>query len=138
MAALYWRGHGRASNGIECFRQALSSTPEQHRHIPLTNFAALLLKMGQVKDALSLASAAHQINSWEPKTNFLVGLLHLHFGNYSVAVRHFDRAIKTELDSTQEIEHYKLVAACYATEKEAAQHLQCQGVCIYFHSHVTS
>lgn len=128
LAALYWRGQGRASNGIECFRQALSATPDQHRHIPLTNFAALLLKMGQVKDALTLASAAHQINSWEPKTNFLLGLLHLHFANHSVAVRHFDRAIKAESDSKQEIEHFKLVAACYATEKEAAQQHQCQGV----------
>nr|CAH0098536.1 unnamed protein product [Daphnia galeata] len=127
LAALYWRGHGRASNGIECFRQALSSVPEQHRHIPLTNLAALLLKMGHMNDALSLASIAHLTNNREPKTNFLLGLLHLHFSNHSVAVRHFDRAIKVDPDSASEIEHYKLIAACHAIEKETAQHLQCQG-----------
>jgi tetratricopeptide (TPR) repeat protein len=134
LAALYWRGHGRASNGIECFRQALSSVPDQHRHIPLTNLAALLLKMGQVNDALSLASVAHQINNREPKTNFLLGLLHLHFNNHSLAVRHFDRAIKIDHDSASEMEHYKLMAACHAVEKETAQHLQCQGVSFLTHS----
>lgn len=106
----------------------MSSVPEQHRHIPLTNLAALLLKMGHMNDALSLASIAHLTNNREPKTNFLLGLLHLHFSNHSVAVRHFDRAIKVDPDSASEIEHYKLIAACHAIEKETAQHLQCQGV----------
>lgn len=131
LAALYWRGHGRASNGIECFRQALSAVPEQHSHIPLTNLAGLLLKMGQVKDALLLASAAHQTDDREPKTNYLLGLLHLHLGNHSLAVRHFDVALKyeTAADSVhQEMEHFKLMAACRASEKETAQQLQCQGV----------
>ncbi|KAI9552770.1 hypothetical protein GHT06_020650 [Daphnia sinensis] len=127
LAALYWRGHGRASNGIECFRQALNSVPEQQRHIPLTNLAGLLLKMGQVNDALSLASAAYQTNNREPKTNYLLGLLHLHFNNHSVAVKHFDRALKIDPDSAPEIEHYRLMAACHAVQKETAQHLQCQG-----------
>lgn len=84
--------------------------------------------MGQVKDALILASSSHQINGWESKTNYLLGLLHLHLSNYSVAVRHFDRAIRAEPDLATEIENYKLTAACLDSEKEASQHLQCQGV----------
>lgn len=130
LAALYWRGHGRASNGIECFRQALSTVPEQHRHIPLTNLAALLLKMGQVKDALSLATSAHQLNRSEPTTNFLLGLLLMLEGNHTTAARHLQHSLKASSDpeSMQEIEKYKLIATCHAVEKEAAQQLQCQGV----------
>lgn len=84
--------------------------------------------MGQVKDALALASAAHHVNDKEPKTNILLGLLHLHFGNYSVAVHHFDSAFKAEPDSMETMENFKLVAACHAIEKKNTQHLQCQGV----------
>ena len=130
LAALYWRGHGRGSNGIECFRQALSTVPDQHRHIPLTNLAALLLKMGQVKDALKLATEAHRVDRNEPKTNYLVGLLYLLEANHSLAFYHLQRSLKVEgmPDVVKSIEHYKLVAACHAIEKDAAQQLQCQGV----------
>ena len=130
LAALYWRGQGRASNGIECFRQALSTVPDQHRHIPLTNLAALLLKMGQVKDALKLAAEAHRVDGIEPTTNYLTGLLYMLEGNHSIAFRHFQRSLKVEPlpEPLKVIEQYKLVAACHAIEKDAAQQLQCQGV----------
>lgn len=84
--------------------------------------------MGQVNDALSLATTAYQTNNREQKTNYLLGLLHLHFNNHSIAVMHFDRALKVDPHPASEIEHYRLMAACHAVEKEAAQHLQCQGV----------
>lgn len=126
LAALYWRGHGRTSNGIECFRQALSCVPQQQLHIPLTNFAALLLKMGHSEDALTLATAAHQVERNDPNIHFLMGLLRLMDGNYSLSVDHFQRSLAANVGA-KEVENYRLMAACRLTAKEAAQQLQCQG-----------
>ena len=110
------------------FPSSLEFGPGTTPPYPTYKFSRSAVKMGHMNDALSLASIAHLTNNHEPKTNFMLGLLHLHFSNHSVAVRHFDRAIKVDPDSASEIEHYKLIAACHAIEKETAQHLQCQGV----------
>jgi hypothetical protein len=86
--------------------------------------------MGQVKDALKLASEAHRVDGIEPKTNYLTGLLYMLEGNHSLAFRHFQRSLKVEPlpDTFKAIEQYNLVAACHAIEKDASQQLQCQGV----------
>ena len=82
--------------------------------------------MGQVKDAIVLASASLQVDRTEPKTNFLLGLAYLLDGNYSSAAKHFQLSIgNAEASWVKEVEHYRLIAACQAAEREAAQQLQC-------------
>lgn len=86
--------------------------------------------MDSVKDALTLASMAHETDRVEPKTNYLLGLLQLLDGNYSTAVGHFQLSLRGISDPSvvKELEHFKLVAACHAAEKQTAQQLQCHGV----------
>ena len=127
LAGLYWRGHGRTSNSIECFRQALSSVPAQQLHIPLTNLAALLLKMGHTEDALALAKTAHQMDHSDANIHFLMGLLHLASSNYSASVAHFQRSSAANV-ADSDVETYRLIASCRLKEMETAQQLQCRGV----------
>jgi tetratricopeptide (TPR) repeat protein len=133
LAALYWRGQGKTSNGIECFRQAISNVPDQYAHIPLTNLAALLLKMDQTQDALRLAALSYSFRRDEPNINFLLGILHLISGNYSHSVVHLQRTLKIQPDYPG-AEHHRLLAACLYAEKEMGQKLQCNGVSQHFSS----
>lgn len=133
LAGLYWRGHGRSSNSIECFRQALSTVPHHHAFVPLTNLAALLLKLGHTKDALSLATLAHDVSSDQADTNFLLGLLHLLNGNYSLSVAHLQRTLLKQPDFPKADQH-RLIAACLSAAGQDSgdkdrkdDQLQCQG-----------
>ena len=127
LAGLYWRAHGKVSNGIDCFRRALSTAPDRYAHIPLTNMAALLLKMDSIADALALAESAHRTHRSQADTNFLLGLLYLLTGNYSAAAIHLQRTVNSRPDYA-DAGHYRLVASCLAAGEGLGQKGQCQEV----------
>lgn len=68
-AGLFWRAKGNGSQALQCLRQALHSTPPQHRDMPLVNTANLLLHYGLHEEAHDLLQQALQINRSEVRAD---------------------------------------------------------------------
>ncbi|KAK7170121.1 hypothetical protein R3I94_000378 [Phoxinus phoxinus] len=92
-AGLFWRAKGNGSQALLCLRQALHSTPPQHRDMPLVNTANLLLHYGLHGEAHDLLQQALQINRSEPHTLLSLVNVHLCQGNLSGALAVFRRAL---------------------------------------------
>ncbi|KAL3993322.1 KRAB domain-containing zinc finger protein [Sarotherodon galilaeus] len=99
-AALFWRAKGNGSRALQCLRQALSSTPPSHRHLPLANAANLLLHHGLSTHAQTLLEYALALNASEPHTLLSLVSVHLAQGNVTGALALFRHILVTALSSS--------------------------------------
>ncbi|XP_061594998.1 tetratricopeptide repeat protein 17 isoform X1 [Cololabis saira] len=98
-AALFWRAKGNGSRALQCLRQALSSAPPSHHHLPLTNAANLLLHHGLTTHAQTLLEHALALNASEPHTLFSLVSLRLAQANVTGALALFRHILETTTSS---------------------------------------
>ena len=111
LAGTYWRIFGNPSNGLTCYKWALSTVPSQYQDVVLTNLAGLLYKAGYLEDALSMMQEAYIENEKEPEINFFLGNLLSASGNFSGALFHYKQAVKMKPDYSPALQ-FLLVPAC--------------------------
>lgn len=111
-AALFWRAKGNGSRALQCLRQALSSTPPSHRHLPLTNAANLLLHHGLATHAQTLLEYALALNASEPHTLLSLVSVHLAQGNVTGALALFRHILVTALSSSSSFSSFSGCEQC--------------------------
>ncbi|XP_047436087.1 tetratricopeptide repeat protein 17 [Mugil cephalus] len=111
-AALFWRAKGNGSHALQCLRQALSSTPPSHRHLPLTNAANLLLHYSLTAHAQTLLEHALALNASEPHTLLSLVSVHLAQGNVTGALASFRHILVTALSSSSSFSSFAACEQC--------------------------
>jgi tetratricopeptide (TPR) repeat protein len=113
-----WDNLGLATEALGDFAQAqkhyLKALALVHKDHPrydvvYANFADLLLKLGNYKQAFDLAAEAAQRNPAEPRNFFLTGKALLQLGQSELSLRWFEQAIKLNPDYPEP--HYLLSQA---------------------------
>ncbi|KAF0312441.1 Tetratricopeptide repeat protein 17 [Amphibalanus amphitrite] len=127
LASLYWRAQGSPAHAIECLRSALHAVPAGLSDVPLTSLAALLYRLDDVDGALKVARQAHNVDTIEPDTNFLLGNLLAAKGNFTGAVWHYLRTLQAEPDHRPALQYLRVVS-CYTRYHghQRAGEQQCQ------------
>ncbi|VDN07175.1 unnamed protein product [Thelazia callipaeda] len=80
MAALYWRIVGAPGEAITCLHAALEAQPERYADVALVQLAQVVIRSGindesDLNDVVALVNKALQIDSNEPITLFLMGIV---------------------------------------------------------------
>ena len=113
-----WDNLGLASEALGDTAQAqkhyLTAVSIVHKDHPrydvvYANFAELLIKLGNAKQAFDLAVEAAQRNPDEPRNFFLAGKALVQVGQYDVSLRWFERAVALNPDYPEP--HYQLAHA---------------------------
>lgn len=96
LASLYWRIVGKPRLALDCLQLALDDVPKEFRDVPFVSIASLHHKVGLIDDAIRITNEALEINTVEPMTNFLLGILLNIKGNHTGAIHYLKQALRVD------------------------------------------
>ncbi|XP_070162882.1 tetratricopeptide repeat protein 17-like isoform X1 [Polyergus mexicanus] len=96
LASLYWRIVGKPRLALDCLQLALDDVPKEFRDVPFVSIASIYHKVGLIDDAVRITNEALEINTVEPMTNFLLGILLNIKGNYTGATYYLKQTLRVD------------------------------------------
>ena len=90
LAGLYWRIIGNNYHGIECFRRAVYTAPDEVQDVPEVNLANILYRWGKYDDARVLIRESMKLNKYEVM-NFSVLMVIFFSSNDSLTLSHLQQ-----------------------------------------------